>query len=61
MEKKVVEGVELILAHTDDYSVNYVGKEELKRQLKAAWSIISEDDLQLNPRIIGKPAVGKTT
>lgn len=61
MEKKVVEGVELILAHTDDYSVNYVGKEELKRQLKAAWSIISEDDLPLNPRIIGKPGVGKTT
>ncbi len=61
MEKVTIEGVELILAHPDDYGIKWVGKEELTRQLKAAWSIISDDDLPLNPRIIGKPGVGKTT
>ena len=27
----------------------------------AAWHIISEDDIPLNPRIVGKPGAGKTT
>lgn len=61
MEKVTVEGVELILAHPDDYGVAWIGKEELKRQLKASWLITSPEDLPLNPRIIGKPGLGKTT
>jgi MoxR-like ATPase len=31
------------------------------RQLIAAWTILSEEDIPLNPRILGKPGVGKTT
>ena len=27
----------------------------------AAWLVIDENDIPLNPRIIGKPGVGKTT
>jgi MoxR-like ATPase len=61
MEKATVEGVELILAHPDDYGVSWIGKTELKRQLKAAWLITSPEDLPLNPRIVGKPGLGKTT
>ncbi len=61
MEKVTIEGVELILAHPDDYGITWVGKTELKRQLKAAWLTTSPEDLPLNPRIIGKPGVGKTT
>lgn len=61
MEKVEVEGVELVLSHPDNYGITWVGKEELKRQLKACWILISEDDLPLNPRIIGKPGTGKTT
>ena len=30
-------------------------------QLLAAWLVIDKDDIPLNPRIIGKPGVGKTT
>jgi len=29
--------------------------------LKAAWMVVDKDDLPLNPRILGKPGVGKTT
>ncbi len=61
MEKVTVENVELILSHSDNYSTQWVGKEELVRQLNASWLIMSPDDLPLNPRIIGKPGVGKTT
>ena len=31
------------------------------RQLLAAWLVIDENDIPLNPRLIGKPGVGKTT
>lgn len=31
------------------------------RQLLAAWLVVDERDLPMNPRLIGKPGVGKTT
>ena len=31
------------------------------RQLEAAWLRLSEDELPLNPRIVGEPGLGKTT
>ncbi|MFN8672779.1 MAG: AAA family ATPase [Candidatus Sericytochromatia bacterium] len=61
MEKITIEGIELKLSHNDNFEINWVGKEEVVRQLKACWSIISENDLPMNPRIIGKPGVGKTS
>ncbi|MGI5842657.1 MAG: AAA family ATPase [Candidatus Xenobium sp.] len=57
----VVEGVELHLAHPDDLPISWVGQEDLVLQLLAAWSVLDPRDLPLNPRLIGKPGVGKTT
>jgi MoxR-like ATPase len=31
------------------------------RQLLAAWMVVNEQDLPMNPRLLGKPGVGKTT
>ena len=31
------------------------------RQLLAAWLVVNEQDLPMNPRLLGKPGVGKTT
>ncbi len=31
------------------------------RQLLAAWLVIDAQDLPMNPRLLGKPGVGKTT
>lgn len=56
-----IEGVTLHLAHPDELPVRWVGQEELMRQLLASWLVISEQDLPMNPRLIGKPGVGKTT
>lgn len=61
METIQIEGVELVLSHPTDININWVGNKELERQLKAAWLIISDLDLPMNPRIIGKPGIGKTT
>src|SRR5260370_17571843 len=56
-----IEGVSLHLAHPDEISVTWVGQEETMRQLLAAWLVIDSQDLPMNPRLLGKPGVGKTT
>lgn len=56
-----IEGVTLHLAHPDELPVRWVGQEEVMRQLLAAWLVVDPHDLPMNPRLIGKPGVGKTT
>ncbi len=56
-----LDGVELQLAHPDVFAVHWVGQEELVKQLRAAWLVVDERDLPLNPRLLGKPGVGKTS
>ena len=56
-----IEGVPLHLAHPDELNITWVGQEEVMRQLLAAWLVIDEHDLPMNPRLLGKPGVGKTT
>ena len=56
-----IEGVALHLAHPDELPVRWVGQDELMRQLLAAWLVVNEQDLPMNPRLLGKPGVGKTT
>jgi MoxR-like ATPase len=61
METVIIEGVTLHLAHPDDLNLTWVGQEELMAQILAAWLLVDERDLPLNPRLLGKPGVGKTT
>jgi MoxR-like ATPase len=56
-----VDGVELQLAHPDEFAAHWVGQEELVKQLRAAWLSVDERDLPLHPRLVGKPGVGKTS
>src|SRR5215472_6969334 len=56
-----IEGVALHLAHADELAIQWVGQEELMRQLLAAWMVVDEQDLPMTPRLLGKPGVGKTT
>src|ERR1022692_1666438 len=56
-----IEGVTLHLAHPDELSIQWVGQDELMRQLLAAWMVVNEQDLPMTPRLLGKPGVGKTT
>ena len=56
-----IEGVTLHLAHPDELPVNWVGQDEVMRQLLAAWMIVDPQDVPMNPRLLGKPGVGKTT
>jgi MoxR-like ATPase len=56
-----IENVILHLAHPDELPVRWVGQKELMRELLAAWMVVEERDLPMNPRLLGKPGVGKTT
>src|SRR5499425_1509259 len=56
-----IEGVQVHLAHPDELPIRWVGQDELMRQLLAAWMVVNEQDLPMNPRLLGKPGVGKTT
>jgi MoxR-like ATPase len=56
-----IDGVELFLGKPVDQIQSWIGQREVLMQLLAAWSQVEESDLPLNPRLLGKPGVGKTT
>jgi len=56
-----LDNVTLHLGHPDELPVRWVGQKELMRELLAAWMVVDERDLPMNPRLLGKPGVGKTT
>lgn len=59
--KVTIQNVELSLCLPDELPFEWIGQKEVMDQLLAAWLVIDEKDLPLNPRLIGKPGVGKTT
>jgi len=56
-----IEGVTLHLSHPVEVPMEWVGLREIKLQLLASWIVLDKSDFPLNPRILGKPGVGKTT
>jgi MoxR-like ATPase len=61
METVSIDGVVLHLSQPDELPMNWVGNKELVTQIKAAWMVMGAGDYPLNPRLLGKPGVGKTT
>lgn len=61
MEHVTLDDITLSLAGPVELTLKWVGQEELLKQLLAAWMVIDERDIPFNPRLIGKPGVGKTT
>ena len=62
-EKIVIDGVELILQTPDIIpNMKWIGQETYMSQLLAAWLMVDpQNDLPMNPQVLGKPGVGKTT
>ncbi len=52
---------EIMLAQPAELPLRWVGQKEVIKQVLAAWMVIDEKDAPFNPRLIGKPGVGKTT
>ncbi|MBN1842575.1 MAG: AAA family ATPase [Deltaproteobacteria bacterium] len=53
--------LEIMLAQPAELPLKWVGQKELIKQVLAAWMVIHEKDAPFNPRLVGKPGVGKTT
>ncbi|MBS4164860.1 Uncharacterized protein PRO82_002198 [Candidatus Protochlamydia amoebophila] len=56
-----IQGVEIFLGFPDEFKFEWIGQRDVMEQLLAAWLVIDKNDIPLNPRLIGKPGVGKTT
>lgn len=56
-----IQGVEISLGFPDEFAFQWIGQHDVLEQLLASWLVIDEADIPLNPRLIGKPGVGKTT
>jgi MoxR-like ATPase len=56
-----IDGVLLHLGKPVIKTPDWIGQREVLIQLLAAWAQIEPEDLPLNPRLLGKPGVGKTT
>lgn len=56
-----VDGVEIFLGYPDLFPLQWIGQRDVLEQLLAAWLVVDQADIPLNPRLVGKPGVGKTT
>lgn len=61
MKTVTIDGVKLQLAGPDQEEQPWVGNTDVLHQLLACWMNVHPDDIPLNPRLIGRPGVGKTT
>ena len=57
----LIQGVEIALGFPDEFNFKWIGQQDVMDQLLASWLVVDERDIPLNPRLIGKPGVGKTT
>jgi midasin (ATPase involved in ribosome maturation) len=60
-EKITIKGVTVHLTDPVKLEIKWVGQEDVKNQLIAAWTVFDSSDYPMNPRLVGKPGVGKTT
>ncbi|MCB1166381.1 MAG: AAA family ATPase [Leptospiraceae bacterium] len=61
MKTQSIDGINLHLGTPDQDEHPWVGNMDVLQQLMACWLAVHEDDIPLNPRLIGRPGVGKTT
>jgi len=60
-ETVTIDGVTLHLCHPDNSPGEWIGDDEILKQLLACWLVVDEQDLPLTPRLVGPPGIGKTT
>lgn len=61
MKTVTIDGVTVQLASPDIIDQSWVGNMDVLHQLQACWLLVHSGDLALNPRLVGRPGVGKTT
>lgn len=59
--KHEIDGITLHLSEPDHSDAEWIGQQEILKQMLACWLVVDEKDLPLTPRLIGTPGIGKTT
>jgi MoxR-like ATPase len=60
-ETVTIQGINLTLSLSDQLDFKWIGQADVLHQLLAAWLVVDDKDRPMNPRLISKPGVGKTT
>jgi hypothetical protein len=61
MERHVeIQGIKLQLGHAQRSPAQWIGQDEILKQVLACWLVVDEKDLPLTPRLVGPPGIGKT-
>ena len=55
-----VQGVKLHLSQPHEAGGQWIGQDEILKQILACWIVVDEQDLPLTPRLVGTPGIGKT-
>lgn len=55
-----ISGVKIQLAEPLEFKSQWIGQDELLRQVLACWLTVDEQDTPLTPRLVGPPGIGKT-
>ena len=56
-----IDGITLHLSEPDHSASEWIGQQEILKQMLACWLVVDERDLPLTPRLVGTPGIGKTT
>ena len=56
-----IDGITLHPSAPDTSAGEWIGQQEVLKQMLACWLVVDEKDLPLTPRLIGTPGIGKTT
>lgn len=57
----VIGDVTLKMSVPDATKPEWIGQNEVLKQILACWLVVGEKDFPLSPRIVGMPGIGKTT
>src|SRR4051812_20909380 len=55
-----IDGVRLHMSQPQEFLSQWIGQDEVLKQLLACWMVVGEKDLPLTPRLVGVPGIGKT-
>ena len=61
MKTIAINDINLHLSAPDTTEIEWIGQDELLKQLLACWITVDEKDIPLTPRLVGVPGLGKTT
>jgi MoxR-like ATPase len=61
VQTTVIGDVTLKMSLPDATEPEWIGQNEVLKQILACWLVVGEKDFPLSPRIVGMPGIGKTT